>query len=138
MIYGLLYDENWNVITKGTTTYNGTEYAKGKFINQWRYNTSGTFTYSGVNEPTPSGVTELYGLKADRYYIFTDTETILTGLPTRTGGLDIGCINIYYSSGSTKITALKTLMYNGTVYQVGDRVATWGYPTITDAIFEEI
>ena len=138
LIYGLLYNENWNVITKGKTNYNGTEYAKGKFINKWRYSESGTFAYSGIDEPTPSGVTELYSLMADRYYIFTDTEIILTGLPRQTGGRDIGCINIYYSSGSTKITALKTLMYNGIIYQVGDRVAAWGYPTIKDAIFEEV
>ena len=124
------------ICSKGTTTYNGVEYAKGTIINEIAFNTYNTFNYSGVNEPTPSGVTEFYMPTKARFIVYTDTDYYFGGLPSN--WVQIGCIEFMYGSGATTINATKDLMYNGVVYTSGSQVLRFGYGGIYNVIFEEV
>ena len=132
--YGL--SGQYEIFTKGTTTYNGVEYSKGKRTNIEPYNSNNTCNYYGVNEIAPSGATEFYMPDVNRCLGFTDTEykqSVLSGTPTQ-----IGCIEWSYAGGRTTIVATKKLSYNGVIYNIGDTVATVGYGGTLNAIFEEV
>ena len=124
------------IVSKGTLTYNGVEYTKGKAVNDIAFNNYNTFEYSGVNEPTPSGVTEFYMPTRARFVVFTDTDYCFANLPST--WTQIGCIEFMYGSGATTIKATKDLMYNGVVYTSGSQVLKFNYGGIYNVIFEEV
>lgn len=126
------------IVSKGTLTYNGVEYSKGKIVNEILFNTYDTFEYSGVNEPTPSGVTEFYMPTPARYVVFTDTDYVLGNYSTFPTFTQIGCIEFMYGSNATTINAIKDLMYNGVVYTSGSQVLKFNYGGKYNVIFEEI
>ncbi len=136
LVYRKFYNMAYNVITKGTITYNGVEYSKGKIVNAIAFNKYDTFKYSGVDEPTPSGTTEFYMPATDRFVVYTDTDYYFGGLPNN--WRQIGCIEFMYRSGATTINATKDLMYNGVVYTSGSQVLRFGYGGIHNVIFEEV
>ena len=127
----------YDIVSKGTLTYNGVEYPKGKVVNEIEFSTYDTFEYSGVDEPTPSETTEWYMTNNSKTTIFTDTDTwfgnYYNGTPHQ-----FGCIEWDYARGTCKIYATKPLTYNGVNYNTGDLVRQFGYGTVTDMIFEEI
>lgn len=129
---------SYGIVSKGTLTYNGVEYPKGKIVNEINFNTYNTFNYSGVNEPTPSGVTEFYMPARDRYVVFTDTDYVLGVFSAFLTFTQIGCIEFMYGSGATTINAIKDLMYNGVVYTSGSQVLRFSYGGIYNVIFEEV
>ena len=136
LTYSRIANASYNIISKGTLTYNGIDYSKGQVVNNIGFSQYDTFEYSGTDEPTPSGTTEFYMPSSSRFIIFTDTDYYFGGLPS--SWVQIGCIEFIYESGGTTIKAIKDLMYNGVVYTSGSQVLRFGYGGIYNVIFEEI
>ena len=138
LTYKAFGGDNYYIISKGTVTYNGVDYNKGTIINQISFSTYNTFEYSGIDEPTPSGVTEFYMPTSARYIVYTDTDYKFGNTTTFSSFTQIGCIEFMYGSGRTTVKAIKDLIYDNTNYSIGDTVLSFGYGGIRNVIFEEV